>query len=327
MSGPAAFWTHQGYFLNNQRGGPSLPSFLHTQKKAMRKIGNLNHFSDEYLDKYRLKPRQVVEYQLMNGRPNDDPDTKKDRPMRYPTTVFSLKGPDAGIWDGKKYVPCGVLRNYQLSLGGEVINPVWEKFTVNSPDGMFAVIGGDGLSDEIYFMLEHHPENASTPDVPNFEKKFRRVDRQGEAKLKVAKVNVLREALNFVAQMTESDIKDFASASGWNDREDVSVIVAQITDAATTDPELFLSRANDKKTAFAAIVKRCLEAGILTHDAIQNRYVWGNGDVFAQLERVDGRSALDMVSDYILTGGKEAQTKYAQLKKALKDRTDPPGDK
>jgi hypothetical protein len=286
----------------------------------MRKIGSLNAFSEKYLQKFQLKPGQVVEYKLLNGKKNDDPDTAKQRPMNYPRTTFSLKGAEAGIFDTelKRRIPCGILRSYDVTAAGEIANAVWEKYIVDSPDGVFALVGGQGINDEIYFMLEHHPENEATPQDPNFPKKFKKIDKVADSKAKIQKNDQLLEALDFIKQLEVSEIQEFAQASGWNAKEDPSVLYAMMQEMAMQDPAKFLARANDRRTAIMALVRKALSENVIGYSPVQNKFTWaGTDDVIAQFEKADGVVAEDMLADYLYTGGKETEAKMNQMKRAL----------
>ncbi len=286
----------------------------------MRKIGSLNDFSEKYVQKFQLKDKQVVEYKLLNGKPNDDPDTNKKRPMNYPRTVFSLKGQEGGIWDPekKRNIVCGIPRDYQMTSGGEIMNPVWEKFVVDSPDGVFALVGGQGIANEIYFMLEHHPENASTDDHPDFAKKFKKIDRVSDAKVKTAQTKTLREALNFIDQMNESEIREFAAGSGWAYKEELEVLSSMIQELAIADPAKFLARVNDRKTSLLSLVRKAKAENVIGYSNAQNKFTWvGSDDVLAQFEKADGVDPDELLADYLLTGGNEAAAKVSQMKKAL----------
>jgi hypothetical protein len=244
----------------------------------------------------KLGAKESAQYVLLTGGMQPDPAQAKDTPWIYPTSQRIPLEDDIMV-DGEHH-KIMVVETYNKDSA----NP--KKFIVAglANNGMFSLHGSQPSEVEIYEFLELCNANASNPNRnPAVTPIFRRIDKVKDAKQATASIDALTEALVFTKSMTEEDMRQFAASMGWNENVDMGILESQVKTFAKSEPEKFLRLIMDEGVRVQAILKKAIDKELITWDAAQYKFHWANGNIIATLDRVAGKSNLQLMAEWVLT--------------------------
>lgn len=171
---------------------------------------------------------------------------------------------------------------------------------------------------DAFVYLEMHPkfENGDFRDK-NEMAVFRRIDDVKEAKVSLTARENRATAMFVASQMAVQEIKDFASAMGWDEHEDINIIRDRVMEIADKDPEWFKNFIDNKSIEFRAIIQRAMNNNIINWQPVENKFVWAaNNQTIAILDRCEDGKVLERMSDWLMTA-KNGQEVYTKIKGLL----------
>jgi hypothetical protein len=171
---------------------------------------------------------------------------------------------------------------------------------------------------DIFMYLQMHPKLEGGQFRDNNEMAvFRQLDDVKEAKASLTTRENRANAMFVAAQMSLKEIKDFTSAMGWNENDDVSIMRDNVMELADKDPLWFKNFIDNKSIEYRAIIKRAMDNNIIAWQPVENKFVWsGNNQTIAILDRCEDGKVLERMSDWIATS-KNGQDVFSKLKAQL----------
>lgn len=237
---------------------------------------NVNRISDKYraeLDERKLRKGQLVQYRLLGGRLNPDPEERRKKEIIWPQSeciVCSDRINDP--YDGKPK-DIGVIKSID-----DKGRPEYEKLYINAREtnGYFFINGGNVAQERFYDFIECCNENESNPyRDENVIPRFRRIDAVKEAKKKNDYDDDLTDMLYLVKGLSLSEKREVANAYGWDAQTDEGVITSRIREVVKKDPTGFKKLFNNKiDLGIRATINEALKGGVITHDPMQNKYTF-----------------------------------------------------
>jgi hypothetical protein len=138
-----------------------------------------------------------------------------------------------------------------------------------------------------------------------------------EAKVSLTARENRANAMFVASQMTEQEVKDFASAMGWDEHQDIHIMRDKIMQDADNDPDWFKSFIDNKSIEYRAVIKRAMDNNIIQWQPVENKFVWAsNNQPIAILDRCEDGKVLERMSDWISTS-KNGQEVLIKLKGLL----------
>lgn len=239
-----------------------------------------NNISDELKKKIpKLKPGEVITFQMLNGTPNPDPDPREQQkePMIYGKrqlrTNFRIY--DADVLDPVTkekvggYVDVGAVERWK----GE--EP--EKFIMFVPGmgehsrfpGKFSLTGGRINDEELYQVLWLSPEREGTicPDAA-IQPLFKILNLKEDSKKSVTNFDVLSEAIDIAKKLKKDPATARAVMAALNQPtyQDDEVLFSKIGDLARTKPETFIATYKSPETETMGVLRQAIDAGVIDHD-------------------------------------------------------------
>jgi len=261
----------------------------------MKSTKFINSISPELKAKIpKLKPGQVVTFQMLNGQPNPDPDDKEraKEPVLYGKkqlrTNFRVwdewlepkKNEDGSISYAGGMVDVGAVQDWD----GE--KPVRFKMFVPGMGehsrfpGKFSLTGGRIGEEELYEILYLSPEREGTPcPDASIEKLFKILDLKADSKETVTRFDILSKAIDIAKKLkvdsNEKDAKNIMAALNQPIYQDADVLFAKVKELATTKPEIFIQVAENKETPIIGMVREALSKSVIDHDIVSGKVTMG----------------------------------------------------
>lgn len=278
----------------------------------MKVVGHINDVHKDTRPR-KLNTDEVVRYQLLTGQPNPDAEARKTNPLIFP---FSNTIPAQDrIWDvnKKEHVDIALVESYDKDKN---ITPKRIDVFGKNNGGQFACTGGKVTEEELYEYLELTNFNASNPNRDaSIEPIFKRIDDLGDAKLRSTKRNSLLEALQYVKNMTNGDVREFAAARNWDENLPYQILRDKIETFAESAPEEFKIFIESKDREVKATIKRAIDAGKIAYDSTQHR-ISMNNQTLIKMDRVEGVDFLSQAADWIATHRNGTKV-FDQIKKLI----------
>jgi len=215
----------------------------------MRKTKEFNNFSNVKPPKLKAGERAIFE--LIN--------LKKDRNGKTKYPAAKRISPQDRIVDGDDYTDIACVRDSR----GTLVD-IW---FYGSQLGKVILNGNRALDNEIYayLMLSNYREGKENRD-PSIRPLYRLVDDEKNAKTSSEKRRKRSEALNIAYDMTNPEVKEFASAMGWNTKQAISVLRDKVEDIAENKPFEFIEKSSNKDNKYKAIFYEAEKAGLIQYD-------------------------------------------------------------
>lgn len=239
----------------------------------MKSTKQFNNISDELKKQIpKLKPNEVVVFQMLNGVPNPEPDEKeraKQGLTLYPKTQVMTQ---FRIFDTTKdeYVDI-VLADGWI---GEVPSKV-RCFVPGNENGLqgsrfqgkFQCVGGVIRDEELFQVLWLSPQRKGTPcPDPSVEQVFEIVDLKASTKESLGKFDKLKKVLDIVATIEEDEARSIMRALGQPEYQDKDVLLAKTKELATTKVDDFLTTYGNKQRELKSHIVEAILSGVITHN-------------------------------------------------------------
>lgn len=245
----------------------------------MKSTKHFNNISDELKKEIpKLKPGQVVTFQMLNGVPNPEPDEKErsKSPILYGKVQIQT---NFRIYDPHKedYVDVGCVDYWNGDRP--------EKFRFFVPGmgeytqfgGKFSLMGGNIRDEELYEILYLSHEREGNPHRDTSVKPlFKILDQKADSKTSFNKVAQLRKALEAAEKISEKDARKVMAALNQPNYADKEILMAKIGELARDKYELFLQTIDDPQTALKSDIKEALDADVLKFDLASGQVSMGD---------------------------------------------------
>jgi hypothetical protein len=283
------------------------------KNKHMKRVGVYNNIPKE-LKVEPIRKGTTMLYRLVNYSVDNSDPTKPNRKVwpkaiKIPT-LDRILDPNTN-----EVIPIGVVNTVDRD-GNPSIDTFWVRGMEN--DGYF-LLSGDSIKDQYYhwyFSLCNFNRSNPKRDT-SIDALFEVVDAPGDARKELKKLDIELEALLYVRDMNREDLKTFAAALGWNEKEDADILRNMAKDLAKRDPVAFNKIITNKDMELKAFIKRAKDAGTIMHDNKQNKVVWTvNNETIATFPRVEGVNWITQMADWIKTS-KNGDSTLAAIKKSV----------
>ncbi len=239
----------------------------------LKKILHYNDVSKELIASIpKLKKGEIAKFKSLSIRPDD----KSPRKFRGPF-IENITTKDV-IWDKHKqeFVEIAFCDQAVTNKGDSYA--IFKTIKFMAPTGEITCRGGVADEEYLYYFLMLTNQNISNEDRDVSRKAyFQKVDREKEAKEKRKERNKRFDALTKATSMSPEEVRDFISATGGNDRQDLDILRNIVEEWADKHPEDFLQKTSDVLSQLKATVKRALDQGVIRFDKEQMRFFWGTG--------------------------------------------------
>lgn len=264
----------------------------------MKSTKTFNNISDKLKAEIPVpKPGEVIVFQMLNGTPNPEPDEKErsKNPVLYGKrqiqTNFRIYDPykkdEAGEEVGG-YVDVGCVDQW---LNNE---PSTFRFFVPGQgeysqfQGKFSLTAGNIRDMELYEVLYLSNEREGNPHRDtSVEPLFKIVDLKADTKATVTKFTILKKALDYVKEISEDKAREVLAALNQPTYQDKELLIAKVTELATSKPDTFIQVYESKESPLKALVKDALDSGVIEHDIVSGDVKIG-GVAVHQLKSVSG---------------------------------------
>jgi hypothetical protein len=242
----------------------------------MQVVGNFNKISEKLKAEIpTLKPNESVTFEVLYGIPNPDPDAneKMKNPKLYGkkqiVTKQRIYDPYLEDSKGKEvggYVDIGVVDGWEGDKPSRFRLFV-PGFGTHQFMGKFSLVGGRVDDMELYefLWLSNEREGNKHRDI-SVTPMYRIVDEKKQTTSILNKVDILRDALNKAAAITEEKAIEVWAALNQPSTKDFSILKGLISEYAKQLPDAFLLAYNDEKSAMKAEIKKALDLGVLKYD-------------------------------------------------------------
>jgi len=239
----------------------------------------------------KLKPRETVIFQMLHGMPNPEPDEKErsKSPVLYGKrqvlTNFRIYDPYQNEYKDETgetqyqggYVDVGVVEAWN----GD--NPLRFKTFVPGQgeyaqfQGKFQVTGGNIKDEELFEILWLSNEREGNPhrDV-SVEPLFKIVSARAENKATVTKVDRLIKAITTAKEMSLEDAAAVMASLNQPTYQDPEVLRPKILQFAKDNVDEFLAACENPDNTTNLIIRKAIEAGVVTHDIVTGDVKAGN---------------------------------------------------
>lgn len=285
-----------------------------------------NNISEDLKNKIpKLKPGEVVTFQMLNGTPNPDPDPREQQkePVIYGKrqllTSFRIYDKGKG-----EYVDVGAVEKWNGDKPERFIMLVPGMGEHSRFPGKFSLAGGRVKDEELYEVLFLSPEREGTPcpdaSIPPL---FRIVNLKEDSKASVTKFDVLSKAIDIAKKLKEDPAGARAVMAALNQPtyQDDAVLMSKIGDLARTKPDTFIATYESPETATMGIIRQAIDAGILDHDMVSGKVSLG-GVIVTSLKLQAMEELIPAITRWV-NSAENGKDVLANLKKQLAKKEQP----
>ena len=248
-----------------------------------------NNISEELKKKIpKLKPGEIVTFQMLNGTPNPDPDPKEQqkepviygkRQLRTSFRVYDefknpVKNQDGTISYSGEYVDVGAVERWDGERPDSFIMFVPGMGEHSRFSGKFSLTGGRVKDEELYEILWLSPEREGTPcpdaAIPPL---FRILNLKEDSKRSTTMFDTLSEAIGYAKELKKDPARARAVMAALNQPtyQDDDVLFSKIGDLARTKPETFIATYKSPETETMGVLRKAIDSGILDHDIVSGK--------------------------------------------------------
>lgn len=242
----------------------------------MKSTKLFNNISDDLKKQIpKLKPNEVVVFQMLNGIPNPEPDEKersKQGVFLYPKVqiMTQFRVFDKYKGEGGEYVDIVLADSWSGENPGRVrcFVPGNENGLQGSRfQGKFQCMGGVVRDEELYEVLYLSPQRKGTPcPDPSVEQIFELVDLKSGNQTKTTKFDQLTKVIEITKNIKASDARKVMKALNLPDYQDETTLMANLKDFATKNVDAFLQTYENKDSYLIADIMDAISAGVISHD-------------------------------------------------------------
>ena len=265
---------------------------------------------------------KTVRYKFNLERKNPDP-AKYNGEIIYPSLYclhpvqWKIIDSDEDRKDKQKVKNIGVIESIEKDDRG---NPQYRFKGVRVQDIRKGVLYFDlSVPEEVDIVasLELHPKNGNGLFTDKqMVSVFSRIDELQLATDKRKERSERKKALDYVEQMSDAEVIEFADAMSWDSTRLPDLLRDEAEDLAEKTPKAFNDLIADKKMKLRAIIKRSIDNKTFGYNPGEGSLTWMNtGQVIVSLGRgIDNKDDIIRFAEWFDTAGKKAEEILKKIK-------------
>ena len=287
-------------------------------------VAHYNNLSAKLREEIEAKLKgfgKSVRYKFEISKPNPDP-AKYNGDTVWPNR-YTL---DPAVWDvTDPYEVAGKSKSKKIGIIEAVDENGkpnrFRKIRVMAPQKGVIILDLENQNDYYTaFALELHPKLIGGKfEDKNAYRVVTRVDENAEAETKRKERTARKKALDAAESMEDSDIVNFADAMMWDSGEPANILRNKVEELAETDPEFFNDLIEKKEIQVRALVKQALDKRIITHDPVENKFMWAsNMQLITALPVSLTANHVQQFAEWLVVGGTKAEEVHKKIKELSK---------
>ena len=287
-------------------------------------VAHYNNLSAKLREEIEAKLKgfgKSVRYKFEISKPNPDP-AKYNGDTVWPNR-YTL---DPAVWDvTDPYEVAGKSKSKKIGIIEAVDENGkpnrFRKIRVMAPQKGVLILDLEN-QDDYYtaFALELHPKLIGGKfEDKNAYRVVTRIDENAEAETKRKERTARKKALDAAESMEDADIVNFADAMMWDSGEPANILRNKVEELAETDPEFFNDLIEKKEIQVRALVKQALDKRIITHDPVENKFMWAsNMQLITALPVSLTANHVQQFAEWLVVGGAKAEEVHKKIKELSK---------
>ena len=287
-------------------------------------VAHYNNLSAKLREEIEAKLKgfgKSVRYKFDISKPNPDP-AKYNGDTVWPNR-YTL---DPAVWDvTDPYEVAGKSKSKKIGIVEAVDENGkpnrFRKIRVMAPQKGVLILDLENQEDYYTaFALELHPKLIGGRfEDKNAYRVVTRIDENAEAETKRKERTARKKALDAAESMEDADIVNFADAMMWDSGEPANILRNKVEELAETDPEFFNDLIEKKEIQVRALVKQALDKRIITHDPVENKFMWAsNMQLITALPVSLTANHVQQFAEWLVVGGTKAEEVHKKIKELSK---------
>jgi len=287
-------------------------------------VAHYNNLSTKLREEIEAKLKgfgKSVRYKFEISKPNPDP-AKYNGDTVWPNR-YTL---DPAVWDvTDPYEVAGKSKSKKIGIVEAVDENGkpnrFRKIRVMAPQKGVLILDLENQEDYYTaFALELHPKLIGGRfEDKNAYRVVTRIDENAEAETKRKERTARKKALDAAESMEDADIVNFADAMMWDSGEPANILRNKVEELAETDPEFFNDLIEKKEIQVRALVKQALDKRIITHDPVENKFMWAsNMQLITALPVSLTANHVQQFAEWLVVGGTKAEEVHKKIKELSK---------
>ncbi len=288
-------------------------------------VAHYNNLSAKLREEIEAKLKgfgKSVRYKFEISKPNPDP-AKYNGDTVWPNR-YTL---DPAVWDvTDPYEVAGKSKSKKIGIVEAVDENGkpnrFRKIRVMAPQKGVLILDLENSQEDYYtaFALELHPKLIGGKfEDKNAYRVVTRIDENAEAETKRKERTARKKALDAAESMEDADIVNFADAMMWDSGEPANILRNKVEELAETDPEFFNDLIEKKEIQVRALVKQALDKRIITHDPVENKFMWAsNMQLITALPVSLTANHVQQFAEWLVVGGTKAEEVHKKIKELSK---------
>ena len=287
-------------------------------------VAHYNNLSAKLREEIEAKLKgfgKSVRYKFEISKPNPDP-AKYNGDTVWPNR-YTL---DPAVWDiTDPYEVAGKSKSKKIGIIEAVDENGkpnrFRKIRVMAPQKGVLILDLENQEDYYTaFALELHPKLIGGRfEDKNAYRVVTRIDENAEAETKRKERTARKKALDAAESMEDADIVNFADAMMWDSGEPANILRNKVEELAETDPEFFNDLIEKKEIQVRALVKQSLDKRIITHDPVENKFMWAsNMQLITALPVSLTANHVQQFAEWLVVGGSKAEEVHKKIKELSK---------
>ena len=288
-------------------------------------VAHYNNLSAKLREEIEAKLKgfgKSVRYKFDISKPNPDP-AKYNGDTVWPNR-YTL---DPAVWDvTDPYEVAGKSKSKKIGIVEAVDENGkpnrFRKIRVMAPQKGVLILDLENSQEDYYtaFALELHPKLIGGKfEDKNAYRVVTRIDENAEAETKRKERTARKKALDAAESMEDADIVNFADAMMWDSGEPANILRNKVEELAETDPEFFNDLIEKKEIQVRALVKQALDKRIITHDPVENKFMWAsNMQLITALPVSLTANHVQQFAEWLVVGGTKAEEVHKKIKELSK---------
>jgi len=288
-------------------------------------VAHYNNLSAKLREEIEAKLKgfgKSVRYKFEISKPNPDP-AKYNGDTVWPNR-YTL---DPAVWDvTDPYEVAGKSKSKKIGIVEAVDENGkpnrFRKIRVMAPQKGVLILDLENSQEDYYtaFALELHPKLIGGKfEDKNAYRVVTRIDENAEAETKRKERTARKKALDAAESMEDADIVNFADAMMWDSGEPANILRNKVEELAETDPEFFNDLIEKKEIQVRALVKQALDKRIITHDPVENKFMWAsNMQLITALPVSLTANHVQQFAEWLVVGGSKAEEVHKKIKELSK---------
>ena len=284
-------------------------------------VAHYNNLSAKLREEIEAKLKgfgKSVRYKFEISKPNPDP-AKYNGDTVWPNR-YTL---DPAVWDiTDPYEVAGKSKSKKIGIVEAVDENGkpnrFRKIRVMAPQKGIVILDLENSQEDYYtaFAIELHPKLIGGKfEDKNAYRVVTRIDENAEAETKRKERTARKKALDAAESMEDADIVNFADAMMWDSGEPANILRNKVEELAETDPEFFNDLIEKKEIQVRALVKQALDKMIITHDPVENKFMWAsNMQLITALPVSLTANHVQQFAEWLVVGGTKAEEVHKKIK-------------